>query len=106
MPTPINLSTLLAQMPHVAQLKSVANAHPEAQQGMLGQHVAALQKKEWRKIQQIQKKQGSASVDKDRNPDEKPRQVFSGHRRRSEEDDQGFDSTPSPWSGNIINLEI
>lgn len=108
MPTPIDLSTLLAQMPHAAKVHNASSSHPEAQQAVLGQHVADLRKREKRKIEQVQKKQGSAGVDKDRNPDEKRGLYLSGRKKRDaeeEEDDQAKEPS-SPWSGNIINLEI
>lgn len=107
MPTPIDLSTLLAQMPHAAKVQNAVNAHPEAQQAMLGQHVAELRKREGKKIEQVNKKEGSSSVHKDRNPNEKRGLELSGRKKRDREEDEEQDSSaPSPWSGNIINLEI
>lgn len=108
MPMPIDLSTLLAQMPHAAKMQNAVNAHPEAQQAVLGQRVAELRKREGRKIEQVNKKQGSSSVHKDRNPHEKRGLELSGRKKRDKgsEDEEQDSSAPSPWSGNIINLEI
>lgn len=108
MPAPIDLSTLLAQMPHVAKVQNAANAHAESQQAVLGRHVAELRKREGKKIEQVQKKQESSGVHKDRNPHEKRGLELQDRKKRDKEaDEEGQDSSaPSPWSGNIINLEI
>ncbi|MFO7595172.1 MAG: hypothetical protein R6W92_02375, partial [Desulfocurvibacter africanus] len=42
MPTPLDLSTLIAQMPHVSKVQSATASHPDAQQAVLAQHVAEV----------------------------------------------------------------
>lgn len=108
MPTPLDLSTLLAQMPHVAKVQNTATSHPEAQQAVLGQHVAELRKRQNKMIEKVQKKESSAQVHKDRNPNEK-REFNLSDRKKRDGDDEEQEQEPSassPWSGKIINLEI
>lgn len=109
MPTPLDLSTLLAQMPHVAKVQNTATSHPEAQQAVLGQHVAELRKRQNKMIEKVQKKESSSQVHKDRNPNEKREFTPSDRKNRDGENNEDQEQEPSassPWSGKIINLEI
>jgi hypothetical protein len=108
MPTPLDLSTLIAQMPHVSKVQSAAASHPDAQQAVLAQHVAELHKRHNRMIEKVQKKESSSQVHKDANPNEKRSLDLSDGRKRDdgEGDQEQAPSASSPWAGNIINLEI
>jgi hypothetical protein len=108
MPTPLDLSTLIAQMPHVAKVQNATTSHPEAQQAVLAQHVAELRKRQNKMIEKVEKKESSSQVHKDRNPHEKSGLHFSDGRKRDggEDDQEQAPAASSPWSGNIINLEI
>ncbi len=110
MPTPLDLSTLIAQMPHVSKVQSATASHPEAQQAVLAQHEAELRKRESRAVEKVQKKESSSLVNKDRNPNEKREFNLSERKKRDDADgDQDQEqeaSKSSPWSGKIINLEI
>ena len=106
MPAPVDLATLLAQMPHVAKAKSAVNSQSESQQASLGSHVEGQTKRDREKVGKAARGKRGLQVDEDK--PEGGGAAFTGHERDSEkrsvEDEPVADA--SPWCGKIINREI
>jgi len=109
MTTPLDLPTLIAQLPHVAKIFQAEKAKPEMQQQLFGPLIREQVRKDQGKVQQVNKKEQTAPVDRDSKHHQPQQQAHAESKRKGKESDDDPDtgsSDPSPWSGNIINVKI
>lgn len=108
MTTPLDLPTLIAQMPHVAKIAHAEKAKPEVQQQLFGPLIQEQIREAQGKVQQVGKKQRTDAVDRDGKQQEQQQAQSERKNKEKEVDDDpdtGY-SDPSPWAGNIINVKI
>lgn len=106
--TPLDLPVLISQLPYVAKIAHAEKAGPEVRQQLFGPLITEQIRKAEGKVQEVNKKEKTDPVDRDGRP--KEQQAAPDNRREKEkepeEDPNAGSSSPSPWSGNIINVKI
>lgn len=104
MPTPIDLSTLLAQTPHVAKVRTGSVAQSEAAQTELTKEAQLRQARRRGKVEETQKSEIVRKMDKDGGKD-KPKDHPEHHASDAESsaEDVGPDTS---LSGKIIDRRI
>jgi len=105
--TPLDLPTLIAQMPHVAKIFHAEKAKPEVQQQIFGPLIQEQIRKSQGKVQQVDKKEKTDPINRDGKQQEQQAQTERKQQEKEVDDDPdtGF-SDPSPWAGNIVNVKI
>lgn len=105
--TPLDLPTLIAQMPHVAKIFQAEKAKPEVQQQLFGPLIQEQVRQAEGKVQQVDKKERTDPVDRDGKQSQQQAQPEQERKKKEQDDDPdtGY-SDPSPWAGNIVNVKI
>ncbi len=106
--TPLDLPTLIAQMPHVAKITQADRSAPEVQKQLFGPLIQEQLRKKEGTVQQVNKKERTSSVDRDGQQQQKQQMQKKKKRQEKDVDDEaetGY-SDPSPWAGNIVNMKI
>lgn len=109
MSTTINLPVLLAQLPHLAKVTSVAQSAPKTQAQFAEELSREQEIRQRNQVQEVDEQEKSTAVkDEDSYGEETPRQAADRRRDAQEEESETeTESTPrSPWAGNIINIKI
>ena len=106
MTDPLNISTIVQQVPTVQQMAHPDMAKTEVFQNVLNPIVAKEQQKEGTKVQTVDKKEKLESAKREgggRGGQEHP-----PPRREHEpgEEEPGAGSSSSPWSGHLIDVKI
>ncbi len=106
-PTPLDLPILIAQSDYAAKILHADKAKPEVERPLFGPLIQEQLRQSEGKVQQIDKKERTAPIDRDGKQNE---QQATPERERKEkepeEDPTTGSSNPSPWSGNIVNVKI
>ena len=105
--TPLDLPILISQLPYVAKVAVAETSKPEVQKELFGPLIREHIRQNESKVQQVEKKEEIASVDRD--GQNKQEQQAQSDRKKQEKEEESPDtgaSSASPWAGNIINVKI
>ncbi|WP_035104303.1 hypothetical protein [Desulfohalovibrio reitneri] len=107
MPYSVDLTTLIQVLPHLSKVATGTATHPEASREANFERSMEQQEANREKIQEVEKRADTKQVD-DETPGGGGGHPGTGHRRRKEEkpETQTSASNASPFSGNILNVEI
>ncbi|MUM77057.1 hypothetical protein GKC30_05375 [Pseudodesulfovibrio sp. F-1] len=105
--TPLDLPVLISQMHHVAKIAHAEKAGPEIRKQLFGPLIHEHIRKNESKVQQVEKKEATAPLDRDGHQQHKGQQQLAERENKEKEDkDETKPSNTSPWTGNIINVKI
>ena len=105
--TPLDLPILISQLPYVAKVALAETNKAEVQKQLFGPLINEHIRKNESKVQQVDKKEEVASVDRDGHQHHEQQAMSDRKKQEKEEDspDTGS-SSASPWAGNIVNVKI
>lgn len=106
--TPLDLPILIAQLPYVAKIAHAEKATPDIQKQLFGPLINEHIRKNQSKVQQVEKKQETAPIDRDGKQNQQQAQPERKQKEKEDKEEapESGSSTLSPWSGNIINVKI
>lgn len=107
-PTPLDLPVLISQLPYVAKIAHAEKAGPEIKKQLFGPLINEYIQKNESKVQQVEKKEQTAPLDRDGHQ-QQGQQTLADHERKEKGDEDKGETTPashSPWSGNIVDIKI
>jgi len=105
--TPLVLPTMIAQTDLAAKIVHADKVKPEAERQLFGPLLQEQVRKDQGKVQQVEKKEATAPVDRDGHNSEQ--QTAPDRERKEKEKEESPEtgaSNSSPWSGNILNVKI
>jgi hypothetical protein len=106
--TPLDLPILISQLPYVAKVALSETSKSEVQKQLFGPLINEHIRQNESKVQQVDKKEEVASVDRDGHQKQE-QQAQSERKNQEKEEESSSDagaSSNSPWAGNIVNVKI
>lgn len=100
MVTPLDLTTLITQIPHAQQLHNTQQIHPEMQQAMAQQMVLKKQNEEKKQIAKSAPSTSETQVDKDGHQGAQQEAFQDAEHAESEPD------TTGPDQGHLIDIKV
>jgi hypothetical protein len=105
--TPLDLPVLISQSHYVAKIVHAERAKPEVERLLFGPLIQEQVRKAEGKVQQVDKKEATAPVDRDgKNNEQQAAPERDRQEKETDDDPSTGSSNPSPWSGNIVNVKI
>lgn len=104
----IDLTTLIAQLPHLSKIVTAEHTHPGVQRTLLFQNALDAVQQGKEQVEQVQQSASSRKVKEEKRQRNHPEQqhFVSVEDDEEEEPPSTNASNASPWSGNILDLEV
>ncbi|WP_285905759.1 hypothetical protein [Pseudodesulfovibrio pelocollis] len=107
--SPLDLPVLISQLPYVAKIAHAEKAGPDIRKQLFGPLIQEYIRKNESKVQQVEKKEATAPLDRDGHQQQQGQQQLAEREageKESEDKDETKPSNTSPWTGNIVNVKI
>ncbi|MFW5487195.1 MAG: hypothetical protein ACNI3A_02035 [Desulfovibrio sp.] len=103
----IDLTTLIAQLPHLSKLVTAEHTHPGVQRTLLFQNALQAAQKSRDQVEKIHQAELTPRVkDEQRQRDHSEEQELAQDEPKEENTNSSKASNASPWSGNILDIEV
>ncbi len=104
----IDLTTLIAQLPHLSKIATAEHSHPGVQKTLLFQNALVTAQQGREQVEKVHQTEATRKVkEKQKQRNHQEQQGFTPKEEsQKEDDDVPTASNASPWSGNILNIKV
>ncbi|CCO24961.1 hypothetical protein [Maridesulfovibrio hydrothermalis] len=107
MPGPVDMPIIISQLANVQKISNSEITKAQMQQTLMINPAEQEKNKEAQKqIQKIDKEEGPNTVQDEGSSNTQQHASSRRKKKEEKEQDEGHETKPSPWSGNIINVKI